>query len=207
MKHNLETIIVKASTYKNFKDFKNENINLFEVAEKNGWLDEIKILFGKNLLKNKVTRRPNGYWTFEQCKKEAEKYKTRSELKQKISPCYDVAYRNKWLDDICQHMSDAKKPNGFWTKENCILEALKYTNRTDFQKQSSRAYAIARENAWIDDITKHMIDGKLPNGYWTKKTCKSAAKKCKSKSEFSKRFGSGYNIAYKNAWLNEFFPK
>ena len=33
-----------------------------------------------------------------------------------------------------------RKPNKYWNKENCRIEALKYSNRTDFRKLSNGAY-------------------------------------------------------------------
>ena len=29
-------------------------------------------------------------------------------------------------DDICSHMIEILKPRGYWTKENCQKESLKY---------------------------------------------------------------------------------
>lgn len=48
-----------------------------------------------------------------------------------------------------------KKPNGYWTKERCQKEALKYKTRMEF-KSSSSAYDVACRNGWIKDICGHM---------------------------------------------------
>jgi len=49
-------------------------------------------------------KKPNGYWTFEQCKKEALKHKHKKDFESKAKGGYLAAKRNKWLDDICKHM-------------------------------------------------------------------------------------------------------
>lgn len=43
-----------------------------------------------------------------------------------------------------------------WFKENCAIEALKYTRPVDFQKGSPSAEAAARRNGWFEEITSHM---------------------------------------------------
>lgn len=48
------------------------------------------------------------------------------------------------------------KKRGYWTKEKCHEEALKYETKSDFQKFSKSAYSSARKNIWIDEICSHM---------------------------------------------------
>ncbi len=50
-----------------------------------------------------------------------------------------------------------RKSPGYWTKENCATEALKYTARSKFQKKSSVAYNNALKNKWLDELCNHMI--------------------------------------------------
>jgi len=49
------------------------------------------------------------------------------------------------------------KPKGYWNKENCKKEALKYNIRTDFFKTSNGAYCSALKNGWLDEICSHML--------------------------------------------------
>ena len=48
------------------------------------------------------------------------------------------------------------KPSGYWTKEKCHEEALKYNTRGEFQKKSSTAYVKSRKEKWLDEICIHM---------------------------------------------------
>lgn len=54
-------------------------------------------------------------------------------------------------------MSGRSIPCDYWNKERCRLEALKYSNRSEFSKQSNGAYTAALKNGWLDEICKHMI--------------------------------------------------
>lgn len=91
-------------------------------------IGELKMeLFQSSLFDNKnKQRKPNGYWTKDKCRVEAQKYITRFEF-QKASPgAYQAARRSNWLDRISSHMEILSKPRGYWSiKENCIKEALK----------------------------------------------------------------------------------
>lgn len=96
-----------------------------------------------------------GYWTKEKCCEEALKYKTRKEFQIEISSAYQASYRNEWLDEICSHMVEIKKLKGYWTKERCHKEALKYKLKKDFISSGS-VYYIAYRNGWINEICSHM---------------------------------------------------
>lgn len=50
-----------------------------------------------------------GYWTKENCQKEALKYNSRKEFLDKYCDAYRSSVKNKWLDEICKHMGDKKK--------------------------------------------------------------------------------------------------
>ena len=101
-------------------------------------------------------KKPSGYWTKERCQEEALKYNSKSELKKKRSRVYNISLKNKWLDEICFHMIELKKPNNYWTKERCQEEALKNNTRNEFKNMSRSAYSISLKNKWLDDVCSHM---------------------------------------------------
>ena len=129
------------------KLFKN-NRSAYDFSSKNGWLDEF---YGvKNTL-------PLGYWTKERCKEEALKYKYRKDFQVGSKCAYMRSYNNNWLDEICTHMIVNGNPNGYWTKEKCQEEALKYKSRSDFQRGSGSAYTKSSICGWMDEICSHMV--------------------------------------------------
>jgi len=94
-------------------------------------------------------------WTKEKCWEEALKCKTRSEF-YKNSGASTASLKNHWIDDICSHMIEIKKPNGYWTKERCRKEALKYSTKKEFSINSPSSYNRSKKLKIIDDICSHM---------------------------------------------------
>ena len=98
------------------------------------------------------------------------------------------------------------KPKGYWTKEKCIDEALKYDMLSKFQKGSRGAYNRARKENWLDDICDHMINQHTKhkqNGYWTKGKCQEESIKYQTRVEYRKLSGHSYNIARLSGWLDD----
>lgn len=94
-----------------------------------------------------------------------------------------------------------------WTKEKCLLEALKYKRLVDFQKLSGSAYRACLRNKWIDDIP-NIERQKTINGYWNNyELCKTESRKFKYRKELHKNNWAAYNYANKNGWLEDFYPK
>jgi predicted GIY-YIG superfamily endonuclease len=165
---------------------------------KNGWIPLNKSKTGSLGGITKI-------WTKERCQEVALKYKTRNEFRKNSGGAYKSSLRNGWLDDVCSHMIRKNKPNGYWTKERCQEEALKYKTRTEFRKNSGGAYKSSLRNNFLNEICSHMIQKQKPNGYWTKERCQEEALKYKTRNEFQKK-NAAYYSALKNSWLDDFFP-
>ena len=88
--------------------------------------------------------------------KEALKYKTKTEFSKGCSSALSAARRNGWVDEICSHMDETRKPAGYWTLERCRKEALKYKTKTEFSKGCVSAYQAALRNGWLDEVCAHM---------------------------------------------------
>ena len=96
-----------------------------------------------------------------------------------------------------------KKPNGYWTKEKCQEEALKYNIKKDFFTKSKSAYSSAVKKGWLDDICSHMISKNKPMYYWTFERCRKIALKCKNKKELKTNYGGVYHSSRKNGWYDD----
>jgi predicted GIY-YIG superfamily endonuclease len=193
-----------AKKYSSRKEFENEEHGAYGAAILNQWIDEIC----DHMV---IQRIPATYWTKKKCQEEAIKYSTRKDFEKGSSSSYKAALRKNWMDQICRHMKVNKnirqnddrrrKPLGYWTKENCSLEAKKYTSRSAFWKENQASYQVARANGWLDDICRHMQFKKKPSNYWTKKRCHEEAKKYKNKKEFSINSTSAYSKATNRGWI------
>nr|DAI89599.1 MAG TPA: GIY-YIG nuclease superfamily protein [Caudoviricetes sp.] len=138
----------EALKYKHRSDFKYNSPSFYNSACRNKWLNDIcaHMIY---------IQLPNGYWNLERCTEESLKYNTRVSFGDNCPGAYGSAKRNGWLDDLCKNMEPQKKPNGYWTKEKCEEEALKYQYFSDFIKNSPGAVSPSREGGWYEDITKH----------------------------------------------------
>ncbi|MDG1950224.1 MAG: DEAD/DEAH box helicase family protein [bacterium] len=150
-------------------------------------------------------RAPNGFWTKEECQKEASKYDTRGEFEKGNTTAYQMASREGWMNDICGHMEKPRRVSKArtrtrtraWTKEECRKEAMKYDTRGKFDKGSGGAYGAARRNGWLDDICGHMALK------WTKERCQEEALDYDMRGKFQKGSGSAYQTAHRNGWLDD----
>lgn len=99
----------------------------------------------------------NIYWTKEKCAEEASKYKYRIDFAKNSASAYSNA-RRKWncLDEICSHMIYINIPKGYWNKEKCQEEALKYMTKMEFFKKSRSAYEYSKKCDFLNEITYHM---------------------------------------------------
>ena len=105
-----------------------------------------------------VMRKPKGYWNvYENCRKEAEKYKTRSEFSEKSQVAYYYARKNGWMDTFDFFLPEnearrnAKLGQRKWTKEECLELARECTSREDFRKKHGGAYKFLKRYYTLDE--------------------------------------------------------
>jgi hypothetical protein len=99
---------------------------------------------------------------------------------------------------------EERKPYGYWTKEKCKEESLKYSNRKEFKMLSKSAYAIVQSKK-SHRVLNISLGGGL-GGYkffWTRERCQEEALKYNNISDFKKFSISSYNVSLKNYWLDE----
>lgn len=152
-------------------------------------------------------KKPHGFWTKERCLEESKKYSSKPDFRKSSSAAYTKAEKNKWIYEICGHMIEIKKPNGFWSFEMCFNEAKKYSNYSEFQKKSSSAYNAVLKNDWLRLIQEIFTEVRRPNGYWTFELCEIESKKYKSKRQFRLGSCAAHDSSYRNKWLDLFYPQ
>ncbi len=135
-----------ASLYNYKKDFKREYSGAYDKALDNGWLDDIC----KHMI---LIQKKSGYWSYEKCKEYALLYDNIGDFIKECSVAYSKASKEKWLSDICKHMSTKKHR---WSFEECEKEALKYNNKKEFRDKNHGCYLHSSKNKYIDIICSHM---------------------------------------------------
>lgn len=139
------------------------------------------------------------------CRQIALQYSDKTEFRNHNPHFYGYMCRRGWIDELCEHMTQRKKRNGYWTKERCKEEAIKYSRRTDFQKYDKPAYSAAFKKGWLDDICSHMSYLEFEPSKWTKENCSIKAQECQTRGEFKKKYPNAYGAALDNGWLEELF--
>lgn len=193
---------LEAQKYTTRTDFSKHSSVAYSVAVKKGWLNEIcqHMVCIHKLPSSK--RKPNGYWNDKKnCAEVATLCSSRSEFIKKYPAAYDNCLKNGWIDEICKHMERRSIPSGYWNKERCRLEALKYTNRARFSKQSNGAYTAALKNGWLDEICQHMVV--KWQFKWNKESCRVEALKYTNRSDFAKYEVGAWTAASNKGWLDE----
>ncbi len=162
-----------SSQYKSKIELQKKERSVYNKILKKKWFN----LF--NHMENKLL--PKNSWTYERCKEEALKYKTRQELQGKTF--YQIMRKNNWLDELTKHIPYVVK-HKYWSHEKCKEEALKYRNRREFQKKSPSGYGSALRNKWLDEICSHM--GEPLNKKRTKEEILTSALKYQNQRDWVK---------------------
>ena len=279
--------------YNNIRDLRAHNPSVYAKIAKHKWQ--------KKLFNHMVElRKPNNYWTFEMCKKEALKFNCFKDFKQNSKSALATIMKNNWTEELTSHFirignqynrfvyvfefedntayigltynlqkreeqhyekgrvfeyinktklvpifipltniplknEDACNLEKFyindyilkgwkllnknkggalggnkikWTFEKLQSEALKYSSKKEFRKNSESAYSTAKRLKVIDLICGHMNPKfRKSANYWSYENCKKEAFEYKTRSSYYKNCQSAYNSALKNKWLDEFYPK
>lgn len=146
-----ERVKEEALKYNTKKEFREKSPSCQSLTKMRGWMAEVTSHM-------EIERQPNGYWTKERCAEKASEFNHRGEFNSSAKSAYLTAYKNGWLDEICEHMTllHVQVPKGYWTKERCAALAKKHTYRHGFEKWDKRAYSAACRHGWLDEICEHM---------------------------------------------------
>ena len=151
-KWNKNTCFKEAVKYSTIKEFNKNSHGAYNVACVNGWIKDYPWLVdGRSANAEKMRK-----WTYDTCYELALNCYTRGELKSKNNAAYNVARKNDWLKDYNWFVDGHKKTwekKRKWTKESCYQEALMFSSRSEFQKNSNSAYNVAWKNNWLKNYT------------------------------------------------------
>ena len=188
-----EDLESEAKKYQNRGDFQKYSNSAYIVSRNRG-----KDFFNK--ITNHMVNQLN-YWTEDDLRVEASKYKTKKEFRLNNPQAYGAALRKgeDFYNEITSHMEELHKD---WTDENLRKEALKYEVYSDFINLSPSAYQIAkkkRSTEFLQDITKHMSK----TVRWTDESLKNEAAKYKTRGEFQKNNPVAYTTALRRGILDD----
>lgn len=80
-------------------ELKEKNNRAYNVARKNGWFKDYTWFLSDDVIRHQ--KRPSRVkWTFETCRQEAIKYKTRGEFSKGSPSAYTISNRNNWIEEF-----------------------------------------------------------------------------------------------------------
>lgn len=177
---------------KTLQEFSEKYPVAYQKAHKAGWAKDIFSHLERKL-------RNKGYWNKDKVLEAALSCNTKIEFQKKYVAAYNTALKNGYLEDACSHMVSLRVST--WTLESIKDVANKCKTYNEFKTRYPTAYASARKNNWLNEVRLHMKPGQLPHGYWNNLNhIIEVAKKCKTKTEFQKKYGSARAAAKKNGW-------
>ncbi len=190
MKWTKEKVYEEALKHKTRTHFYKAGTGAYHAANRYGILDDI-CLHMDNI---------HTTWTEEKLQFEALKYASKSEFVKNNQSAYKSARKLNVLNKICSHMPTRKERKEKWTKEMVIIEALKYTTRSEFIASNIALYKKACRNDWLDEVCEHMepIITK-----WTKEMVYIEALNYTTRGNFQKENKGAYLASFRNDWLDE----
>mgnify|MGYP000909948084 CR=1 FL=1 len=192
---NIAKIKAAAKKYKTRTEFQKGSQYDYEVARKNGILDEVCA----HMKSMKKGAKP--YWNLKKVKAAAKKCKTRTEFTINYAGAYNWAKTNGVLDEVRSHMKSKVRVQ--WNLAKVKAEAKKYNTRTEFFKNSSSAYYWAKQNKHLDKVCTHMKKANgVPRCNWSLEQLKAEAKKYKTPTEFKEESPYAYKCALRTGILN-----
>ena len=144
-----ERCIKEAKKYKSVNEWRKKSSGSADAAQAKGWMLECK----EHMV---YADKPDGYWTKEKCLESAKNYKTKTEWRWGNKSAYYKSRTEGWYDECVAHMVDGRKPKGYWSKERCHQEALKYTTLTEWKKKSGSSYYASERKKWLIELSQHM---------------------------------------------------
>ena len=147
-KTNIKPILIQLTDYIDVKIAKIKEGEFLNDYRKNGW-------FILNISKTGGIGCTSEIWTKQHCQEVALSINTIKEFKEKYISAYIKSTKNKWLDEICEHMIDYNTIRFYYNNyDKCLNKAKELKERTSFSK--TRAYTASIKNNWINDIFKEM---------------------------------------------------
>jgi hypothetical protein len=194
-----ENVLKEVKKYKTYSNWREKSQVSYNSALKNNWLDEISEYLPKE-------RDSEIKWNLETCLSYSKRYKTKSDWHKNNNHSYMMAKKLGHFDKCVEHMENKCTPSGYWTKERCLEEALKYNKVNQWRKSHRHSMEVCKKNGWFEEAIEHMDEPYQlkPKGFWdNKKNIIQEVKKYKNATEWRERSGTSYEKARKKGWLKE----
>lgn len=148
-KWTFENLLAEAIKYKTKKEFRENNSSAYSAAKKYKLINDIC----KHMVCKEI--KPSGYWNYENCKKEALKYKTLKEFIENSKSAYRVSNKNGWVKEFSEWYTKSKKESKY-TISYCKNLVNNINTISDFKRKYPYAYKVICKNKWNNKLFKDL---------------------------------------------------
>ena len=127
-----DKVYEEAKKYQHRGDFYNGSTQAYRVALKYIWIDDYTWMTPKCM--------PPNYWTYERCKEEALKYKTKVDFKNNSTLAYIASYKKGFFKDFNWFVKLEPYNKLNYSKEYIYSELSKYNTIKDFYTANPNVY-------------------------------------------------------------------
>ena len=89
-----------------------------------------------------------------------------------------------------------------WTKEKVIEESRKYHYKGEFCNGSPRAYNVAKEEGWLEEMI-WIKEKRKPTNYWTRERVFEESRKYNNRKDFNANAKTACILATQNGWIKD----
>lgn len=139
-------------------------------------------------------------YTIEQIAEVAVGFEHKKEFKAAYPNLYDFAFRHKFLDKVCKHMTSGRKKPSYWTKDRLDIVVTECKRPTIVFKKYPGAIKAIRNQGLYEHYFGHSCGKKR------KMTLEFAIEECKkykSPPEVFRKDRALYNNIYKHGWQEQ----
>jgi len=149
-----ERCVQCAREFNTINEWKEAQGGAYDSARRHGWRDECVAHMRKMKLNSAEI-------TFEDCKAEALKHKTRTCWKDNDHRTYNRARAMGWFNECSAHMPITRRHRGYWTKARCMSYARQFTSKRNWRLGHNRSYQGAVRSGWLADCFDELMKNNL----------------------------------------------
>lgn len=194
--NNKENCLEEAKKYKSKSEFAKNNPSAYGGTLRNGWLDECEFISTFEA-RSIAMSKPRKWTDKETICKAASKCDGLSDFFEKYPGAYNIAKKEGYLYDLF----DKKKKERTYERFMEIARACE--TKSEIKSIDLSLYEKAKEEGWVEecDWIPEISRGPIK---WTDENRLAAALKCKTRSEYQKRFPGAWKYDCENGLMDRY---
>lgn len=152
-------------------------------------------------------------WTYQTCLKDAKKYASEEEWKEKSPAAHEVAIKSHWIVEFRLYFKPKRMPKSKITRskpkkkttthspKQCLKLAQRCKTVTEWRNTHPQALKDAKVHGIYEKCIEHMNVRQY--NQWSKEECLEHAQQYATRSEWSRGHAATYHYSKKMGWFNE----